>query len=180
MSWLVTGLFAVGRVAGMLWSGTVVVVSGVWAGGGGSSGVVSSGFPWDGVGGVPGALGSTSRGAGSSSGFSSPGIGLVWEAGSGVEGPDPGSVGRQLRSQHGSTNRTDRSGKGFLRVDRALRRLYRALWGDESLKRGGVLSMGASSEKEVLRSILDVGLWSLLWRALMFLNWSSEGKGTGA
>ena len=48
------------------------------------------------------------------------------------------------------------------------------------MKRGGVLSMGASSEKEVLRSILDVGLWSLLWRALRFLNWSSEGKGTGA
>ena len=48
------------------------------------------------------------------------------------------------------------------------------------MKRGGVLSMGASSEKEMLRSILDVGLWSLIWRALMFLNWSSEGKGTGA
>ena len=65
-----------------------------------------------------------------------------------------------------------------MRVDRALRRLYRALWGDESWKRGGVLSLGASSEKEVLRSILDVGLWSLLWRALRFLNWSSEGMGT--
>ena len=180
MSWLVTGLFAVGRVVGLLWSGTVVVVSGVWAGGGGSSGVVSSGFPWGEVGGVPGALGSTSRGAGSSSGLSSSGVGVVGEAGSGVEGSDPGSAGRQPRSQHGSTNRTDRSGRGLLRVDRALRRLYRALWGDESLKMGGVFSTGASSEKEVLRSILDVGLWSLLWRALRFLNWSSEGKGTGA